>query len=41
MIDIFQFAFMRNALYAGLLISIVAGVVGTLLVVNRMVFISE
>jgi len=40
MIDMFQFAFMRNALYAGLLISVVAGVVGTLLVVNRMVFIS-
>lgn len=35
-----QFEFMRNALLAGLLLSIACGIVGTLVVVNRMVFIS-
>ncbi|MCJ7593726.1 MAG: metal ABC transporter permease [Desulfobacterales bacterium] len=35
-----QFEFMRNALLAGLLVSIVCGVLGTLVVVNRIVFIS-
>jgi zinc transport system permease protein len=35
-----QFDFMRNALAAGLLTSVICGVVGTLVVVNRIVFIS-
>lgn len=35
-----QFDFMRNALAAGFLTSVICGVVGTLVVVNRIVFIS-
>jgi zinc transport system permease protein len=35
-----HFEFMRNALYAGILVSIICGVLGTLVVVNRIVFIS-
>jgi len=35
-----QLEFMRNALAAGLLVSLVCGVLGTLVVVNRIVFIS-
>ena len=35
-----QFAFMRNALLAGLLVSIACGIIGTLVVINRIVFIS-
>lgn len=35
-----QFEFMRNALIAGVLVSIICGVLGTLVVVNRIVFIS-
>ena len=35
-----QFEFMRNALFAGLLVSIICGILGTLVVVNRIVFIS-
>ena len=35
-----QFEFMQNALMAGLLASIACGVIGTLVVVNRIVFIS-
>lgn len=35
-----HFEFMRNALLAGLLVSIVCGILGTLVVVNRIVFIS-
>lgn len=35
-----QFEFMRNALFAGILVSISCGVIGTLVVVNRIVFIS-
>lgn len=35
-----QYEFMRNALMAGLLVSIACGVIGTLVVVNRIVFIS-
>jgi zinc transport system permease protein len=40
MIEALQFEFMRNALLAGLLASILCGVVGTLVVVNRIVFLS-
>ncbi|MDY6910392.1 MAG: metal ABC transporter permease [Thermodesulfobacteriota bacterium] len=36
----FQFEFMRNALFAGLLASFICGVVGTYVVVNRIVFLS-
>jgi zinc transport system permease protein len=38
--DALQFEFMRNALLAGLLVSVICGVLGTLVVVNRIVFIS-
>lgn len=40
MFEVFQSEFMRNALLAGLLTSIVCGIIGTLVVVNRIVFIS-
>jgi zinc transport system permease protein len=35
-----QLEFMRNALVAGILVSIVCGVIGTLVVVNRIVFLA-
>lgn len=38
--DALQFEFMRNAVLAGVLVSVVCGVLGTLVVVNRLVFIS-
>jgi zinc transport system permease protein len=38
--DALQFEFMRNALLAGFLVSVICGVLGTLVVVNRIVFIS-
>ncbi len=40
MIEALQYEFMRNALAAGLLASIICGVMGTLVVVNRIVFLS-
>ena len=40
MIEALQFEFMRNALVAGLLASIICGIMGTLVVVNRIVFLS-
>jgi len=40
MIDVFEFEFMRNALLAGLLVSVICGIIGTLVVVNRLVFLS-
>lgn len=40
MIEALQFDFMRNALMAGILVSIACGVIGTFVVVNRIVFIS-
>ena len=40
MIEALQFAFMRHALLAGLLVSIACGIIGTLVVINRIVFIS-
>jgi zinc transport system permease protein len=43
MIDMFealQFEFMQNALIAGLLASVICGIMGTLVVVNRIVFLS-
>ena len=35
-----QLEFMRNALTAGILVSLVCGVIGTLVVVNRIVFLA-
>lgn len=40
MIEVFHAEFMRNALLAGLLTSVACGIIGTLIVVNRIVFIS-
>jgi len=40
MIEALQFEFMRNALLAGLLASFLCGMIGTLIVVNRIVFLS-
>jgi len=40
MIDALQFEFMRNALMAGLLAAVICGIMGTLVVVNRIVFLS-
>jgi len=39
-LDIFQFDFMRNALYAGLLASVACGVIGTYVVAKRIVSMS-
>lgn len=40
MVDALQFQFMQNALTAGLLASVICGIMGTLVVVNRIVFLS-
>ena len=40
MIEALQFDFMQNALAAGILASIICGIMGTLVVVNRIVFLS-
>jgi zinc transport system permease protein len=40
MLEALQYEFMRNALAAGLLASIICGIMGTLVVVNRIVFLS-
>ena len=40
MIDILQYEFMRHALVAAVLVSVTCGVVGTYVVINRIVFIS-
>jgi zinc transport system permease protein len=40
LIEALQFDFMRNALAAGLLASLICGIMGTLVVVNRIVFLS-
>lgn len=40
MIEVLDFEFMRNALVAGILTSIICGVIGSLVVVNRLVFLS-
>lgn len=40
MIEALELEFMRNALAAGLLVSIVCGVIGSLVVVNRIVFLA-
>ena len=40
MLEILQYEFIQNALIAGILVSIVSGIIGSLIVVNRMVFLS-
>ena len=40
MLDALGYEFMRNALLAGLLASVVCGIIGTFVVINRIVFIS-
>jgi zinc transport system permease protein len=40
MIEALRFEFMQNALVAGILVSIACGIVGTFVVINRIVFIS-
>jgi len=40
MIELLQYEFTRNALVAALLVSVACGIVGTLVVIKRMVFIS-
>lgn len=40
MIEALHFEFMQNALAAGILTSIICGIIGTLVVVNRLVFLS-
>ncbi|WP_319522842.1 metal ABC transporter permease [uncultured Desulfosarcina sp.] len=40
MLEALQFEFMRNALMAGLLAAVICGIMGTLVVVNRIVFLS-
>ncbi len=40
MIEILQYTFMRNALMAAVLVSIVCGIIGTYVVIKRIVFIS-
>ena len=40
MVEALQFEFMRNALLAGVIASIICGVIGSLIVVNRLVFLS-
>ncbi|MDC0336440.1 metal ABC transporter permease [Pseudodesulfovibrio sp.] len=40
MMEVLQFEFMQNALMAGLLASLICGIIGSLVVVNRIVFIS-
>jgi len=40
MLELLQFEFMRNAVIAGIVVSLICGVIGTLVVVNRLVFLS-
>ena len=40
MIEALQFEFMRNAVVAGILVSLACGIIGSLVVVNRIVFLS-
>ncbi len=40
MLDIFSVDFMQNAIIAGVLVSIISGIIGSLVVVNRMVFLA-
>ena len=40
MLDILNYEFIQNAIIAGILVSITAGIIGSLIVVNRMVFLA-
>ncbi|MDD5549109.1 MAG: metal ABC transporter permease, partial [Sulfurovaceae bacterium] len=40
MFEIFTVDFMQNALMAGVLVSLISGIIGSLIVVNRMVFLA-
>ena len=40
MLDILQYQFIQNAILAGILVSIASGIIGSLIVVNRMVFLA-
>ena len=40
MLDILHYEFMQNAILAGILVSFAAGIIGSLIVVNRMVFLA-
>lgn len=40
MLEILSYTFMQNAVMAGVVVSILCGIIGTLIVVNRMVFIA-
>jgi len=40
MLDILQYEFIQNAIIAGLLVSFSSGIIGSLIVVNRMVFLA-
>ena len=40
MIDILEYEFIQNALIAGLLVGILSGIIGSLIVVNKMVFLA-
>jgi len=40
MLEALQFEFMQHALIAGILVSLTAGIIGSLIVVNRMVFLA-
>ena len=40
MAEILSLSFMQNALLAGVLVSIVCGMIGSLVVINRMTFIA-
>ena len=40
MLDILQYEFIQNAILAGILVSIASGIIGSLIVVNRMVFLA-
>lgn len=40
MLEILEFEFMQNAIIAGILVSISAGIIGSLIVVNRMTFLA-
>ena len=40
MLDMLSFQFVQNALIAGVLVSLISGIIGSLIVVNRMVFLA-
>ncbi len=40
MLEVLHYSFIQNALIAGILVSIISGIIGSLIVVNRMVFLA-